>query len=164
MENFDYKALYNATTQERQLQHLVVEYEKFLRERLPACSKATGKTVTTSCTIMDLKNAGMTTFPKVKEYVQQAMHIGQHYYPETMGKFYIINAPWVFTTVWAVVKLWLDPVTLEKIRILGSGYQKELTAQIPPENLPQKYGGTCTCEGTQGGCILSDAGPWNSTQ
>ncbi len=47
-----------------------------------------------------------------------------------MGKFYIVNAPYIFTTVWSVVKGWLDPVTVEKIKILGSGYEKELAAQV----------------------------------
>ncbi|PWN41459.1 putative SEC14-phosphatidylinositol/phosphatidylcholine transfer protein [Ceraceosorus guamensis] len=157
----DLRALYQVTTPERQLQKLVVEYEKFQRERLPVVSKERGELVETSCTIMDLKNVGVGQFWKVSTYVQQASNIGQHYYPETMGKFYIINAPYIFTTVWSVVKGWLDPVTVEKIRILGSGYEKELTEQIPPENLPASLGGTCNCPE---GCSLSDAGPWNTEE
>jgi len=158
----DIKALYNVTTPERQLQKLVVEYEKFQRERLPVCTHERGELVETSCTIMDLKNVGVGQFWKVSTYVQQASNIGQQYYPETMGKFYIINAPYIFTTVWSVVKGWLDPVTVEKIKILGSGYEKELTGQIPAENLPKSLGGTCDCP--NGGCSLSDAGPWNTEE
>jgi len=75
-----------------------------------------------------------------------------------MGKFYIINAPWSFTAVWAVVKPWLDEVTVSKIQILRSDYNAELLKQIPAENLPKEFGGACTC---RGGCSLSDAGPWN---
>jgi hypothetical protein len=30
----------------------------------------------------------------------------------------------------------LDPVTVSKIHVLGSGYQKELLSQVPAENLP----------------------------
>jgi hypothetical protein len=73
------------------------------------------------------------------------------------GKFYLINAPWGFSTVWSVVKRWLDPVTVEKIAILGSNYQGELLKQIPAENLPVEFGGKCSCPE---GCALSDAGPW----
>lgn len=29
-----------------------------------------------------------------------------------MGKFYIINAPYLFATVWNFVKPWLDPVCM----------------------------------------------------
>lgn len=75
----------------------------------------------------------------------------------TPGKFYLINAPWGFATVWAIVKRWLDPVTVSKISILGSSYQSALLEQIPAENLPAKFGGKCQCPG---GCELSDAGPW----
>lgn len=110
---------------------------------------------------MDLKNVGVSQFWKVSTYVQQASNIGQHYYPETMGKFYIINSPYIFTTVWSVIKGWLDPVTVEKIKILGHKYQDELLQQIPAENLPRSLGGTCDCEG---GCSLSDAGPWNTEE
>ncbi|KDN46651.1 putative SEC14-phosphatidylinositol/phosphatidylcholine transfer protein [Tilletiaria anomala UBC 951] len=155
----DLKALYQVTTPERQIQKLVVEYEKFQRERLPVCSADRGELIETSCTIMDLKNVGISAFWKVSTYVQQASNIGQHYYPETMGKFYIVNAPYIFTTVWSVVKGWLDPVTVEKIKILGSGFEKELMEQIPPENLPSSLGGKCNCPG---GCSLSNAGPWNT--
>jgi len=59
--------------------------------------------------------------------------------------------------VFSVVKGWLDPITVEKIHVLGSGYQKELLSQVPAENLPTIFGGTCSCEG---GCALSDEGPW----
>ena len=38
----DVKALYKITDPERQLKRLVYEYEKFLHERLPACSKMVG--------------------------------------------------------------------------------------------------------------------------
>ncbi|EPQ28411.1 uncharacterized protein PFL1_04238 [Pseudozyma flocculosa PF-1] len=157
----DLKALYQVTTAERQIQKLVVEYEKFQRERLPVCSAERGELVETSCTIMDLKGVGISQFWKVSTYVQQASNIGQHYYPETMGKFYIINAPYIFTTVWSVIKGWLDPVTVEKIKILGSGYKAELCQQIPEDNLPEALGGKCNCPG---GCSLSDAGPWNTEE
>lgn len=54
-----------STTPERQLQKLVVEYEKFQRERLPVCTHERGELVETSCTIMDLKNVGVGQFWKV---------------------------------------------------------------------------------------------------
>ncbi|QRW01645.1 hypothetical protein RhiLY_00642 [Ceratobasidium sp. AG-Ba] len=120
---FDYKAVYKITTQERQLQRLVLEYEKFLNERLPACSEATGHPVETSCTILDLKGVGLTNFYNVKDYVMKASKIGQDYYPECMGKFYIINAPYLSLPS-------------------GDFYDKTLLAQIPAENLPKTLGGT----------------------
>jgi len=156
----DIKALYSITTPERQLHSLVYEYEKCFNERLPACSAVCGHPVETFCTILDLKNVSLSNFYSVKDYISQASSIGQDRYPETMGKFYIINAPWAFAAVWAVIKPWLDEVTVNKINILKSSeYQAKLLSQIDKENLPVEFGGSCQCPG---GCALSDAGPWKS--
>jgi len=154
----DIKALYAATTTERQLQRLVLEYEKSLTERLPGSSQAVGHPVETYCTILDLGGVSLSNFYRVKDYVSAASSIGQNRYPETMGKFYIINVPWAFSAVWAIVRPWLDEVTVAKIEILGGGYKDALLQQIPKENLPKEFGGECTCAG---GCSMSDAGPWN---
>ncbi|KAG6885776.1 hypothetical protein C0993_009881 [Termitomyces sp. T159_Od127] len=156
----DLDALYKATTQDRLLKRFVQEYEKFAKFRVPACAAAVGHPVETSCTILDLQNVSLTSFYRVKDYVLQASSIGQDRYPERMGKFYIINAPWAFSAVWKVIKPWLDDVTVAKVDILGSSYKHTLLAQIPAENLPVAFGGTCACPGP-GGCALSDAGPWN---
>ncbi|WVF71730.1 hypothetical protein IAT40_006538 [Kwoniella sp. CBS 6097] len=160
----DITKLYALTTQERQLKHLVSEYEKFLKDRCPACTKESGHLVQTSCTILDLYNAGISSFYKVKDYVSAASGIGQNNYvcgsPETMGHMFIINAPYLFSTVWSLIKPWLDEATVRKIHILGKNYKSELTQYIDPANLPSDLGGTCKCAG---GCSLSDAGPWNPT-
>jgi len=155
------KALSAITTEERLLKFLVSEYERCNNERFPACSIVQGKHIETSCTILDLSGVGLGQFYKVKDYVSKASAIGQDRYPESMGRFYIINAPWGFSTVWNLIKGWLDEVTVAKIHILGSTYQKELSTQIPPENLPSELGGTCKCEG---GCSLADQGPWRDPE
>jgi len=153
--------MYKITSQDRLLQNLVCEYEKNDRDRLPACSKAVGHPVETSCTILDLAGVGVKQFWDVKNYVGEASKIGQDQYPETMGKFLLINAPWGFSTVWNIIKGWLDPVTQAKIKILGSSYQKELLESIDADSLPSDLGGTCRCKE---GCSLSDAGPWNQPE
>jgi hypothetical protein len=157
----DLNALYKITTQERMLQSLVVEYEKVADPRLPACSRKTGHLLETCCTIMDLKGVGITKFGSVYGYLQKTSAISQNYYPERLGKMYVINAPWGFSSVFSVVKGFLDPVTVQKIHVLGSGYQSELLKQVPKENLPKAFGGACECEG---GCQLSDKGPWHDPE
>lgn len=114
----------------------------------------------TSCTIMDLNNSSIFSLlnGKVQDYVKKATSVGQDHYPETMGKFYVINAPWGFSMAWSLIRPWLDEATAKKINILGSDYKDELLKQVPPESLPRELGGTCECKG---GCSLSDAGPWN---
>lgn len=153
--------MYKITTAERMLQNLIVEYEKLVDPRLPACSRKSGQLLETCCTVFDLKGVGLSKAGSVYGYVKQASAISQNYYPERLGKMYIINAPWGFSSVFSVVKGFLDPVTVQKIHVLGSGYQSELLAQVPKENLPKLFGGTCDCEGS---CALSDAGPWQDPQ
>lgn len=143
----DLEKLRTITTDERMLQNLVVEYEKVAYPRLPACSRKAGHLLETCCTIFDLKGVGIGKAQQVYGYVQKASAISQNYYPERLGKFYVINAPWGFSGVFAMVKRFLDPVTVNKIHILGSGYQKELLAQVPAENLPSEFGGKCQCPG-----------------
>jgi hypothetical protein len=150
--------MYKITTSERMLQNLAVEYEKLADPRLPACSRKAGQLLETCCTIMDLKGVGLTKVSSVYQYVKQASAMSQNYYPERLGRLYLINAPWGFSSVFSVVKGFLDPVTVQKIHVLGSGYQKELLSQVPAENLPKIFGGTCECPG---GCAFSDEGPWH---
>lgn len=157
----DLTALQKITTQDRMIQNLVCEYEKMADPRLPACSRKSGYLLETSCTIMDLKGVGLGKATSVYGYLGAVSTISQNYYPERLGKMYIINAPWGFSGVFSVVKKFLDPVTSAKIHVLGSGYQKELLAQVPAENLPKEFGGSCQCEK---GCQLSDAGPWWDAQ
>ncbi|KAK2594828.1 cytosolic factor, phosphatidylinositol/phosphatidylcholine transfer protein [Conoideocrella luteorostrata] len=150
-------AMLKITTAERMLTNLAVEYERVSDPRLPACSRKAGYLLETSCSIMDLKGVTLTKVPSVYSFISQVTVISQNYYPERLGKLYLINAPWGFSTIWGVVKGWLDPVTVKKIHILGSGYQTELLKQVPAENLPKEFGGTCECKE---GCENTDDGPW----
>ncbi len=159
--NIDLPAMYKITSAERMLQNLAVEYEKLADPRLPACSRKSGHLLETCCSILDLKGVGITKAPSVYGYIKSASAISQNYYPERLGKLYIINAPWGFSTIFGIIKGYLDPVTVEKIHVLGSGYQKELLSQVPAENLPKTFGGSCDCVG---GCQLSDAGPWREAE
>lgn len=154
--NIDLAAMRKITSDERLLQNLVVEYEKLADPRLPACSRKSGHLLETCCTIFDMKGVGISSAGQVYGYLQQASGVSQNYYPERLGRLYVINAPWGFSGVFSVVKKFLDPVTVAKIHVLGSGYEKELLSQVPKENLPKQYGGTCQCPG---GCEFSDEGP-----
>jgi len=157
----DVGKLQKVTTDERMLRDLVREYEAFIRYRLPAASREVGHLVETSCTILDLKNVSLSQAYHVYPFISQAAHIGQNYYPERMGKFYIINAPWGFSMIWSVIKKFLDPVTAEKIHILNYKYQSEILKQVPKQNLPVEFGGDSK---TDGPIYLADDGPWKNPQ
>jgi hypothetical protein len=49
--------------------------------------------------------------PKVKKFIELTSNIGKEYYPECLGIMFIINAPLLFTGIWAGLKHFLDENT-----------------------------------------------------
>jgi hypothetical protein len=126
----DIKQLFAVTTMDRMLQHHVYEYEKLVNYRFKACSIAFGTHVEQSTTILDLKGVSLSGFSSVFSLVKQVSAISQNYYPEMLGKMFIINSPMLFTGCWALVKPILDEATVKKIDILGSNYTSKLLEYI----------------------------------
>ena len=89
----------------------------------------------------------LSSFRDVYNLVSEVSSMGQNYYPEMLGKMYIINAPMLFTAVWTVIKGWLDENTVKKISILGSSYKKQILEYVDAENIPDFLGGDCKCPG-----------------
>ncbi|TPX33606.1 hypothetical protein SmJEL517_g03587 [Synchytrium microbalum] len=158
-EKCDLTKLWQVTTPDRMIRNHVYEYEKLINFRLQACSIKAGRHLEQSCTILDLKGVGLSSFKSVYTLVQQVSTISQNYYPEMLGRMFIVNAPFLFTGVWALVKPMLDEVTVNKISILGASYQEELLKAIEKDNLPDFLGGSCTCADVNG-CTNADKGPW----
>lgn len=76
--------------------------------------------------------------------VKFLMAMFQSHYPESLGIVVVHNAPWIFSTVWNVIKNWLDPVVASKIHFT-KGYD-ELCEFIEPEHIPEYLGGKDTVE------------------
>ena len=47
----------------------------------------------------------------------------------------------------------------KKLILSGAIFKKKLLEHVDAANLPEVFGGTCTC--APYGCIYSNAGPWN---
>ena len=68
------------------------------------------------------------------------------YYPETLWKLFIVNAPFIFRSVYSIISPFIHPVTKEKIKILGSSskYLPEMAKDgIPKSAVPKSLGGDC---------------------
>lgn len=161
----DARSLMGATTQERFARNFIWEHEHLLRHRLPACSVAAGRLVHRIVKVVDAEGLSFSTVadPQGKVFLQAALKIAQDHYPEIMAATVIVNAPRLFSLVWQALRPLLHPCTTAKIKIVGQDprqVKKELFQLIAPEELPQFLGGECRCEGTQGGCMHSDRGPW----
>lgn len=155
-------ALFQVTTEERIVRHYVQEYEILMKLRFAACTAVKGEPITQGLTIMDM-TGGSVTSANSQSYglCKLAAQVGSDYYPEIMGNLFVVNAPMLFSGIWAVVKGFLDEKTRGKIKIVGSNFLPTLEQYIPKSNIPNFLGGECTCEGTPGGCINSNIGPWN---
>ena len=56
---------------------------------------------------------GVTVMTSVLKMMQGA-------YPEVIENIFIVSAPWVFSTLWRLVKPFVAPRTIEKIKIMGT--------------------------------------------
>ncbi|KAH9918867.1 CRAL-TRIO domain-containing protein [Fomitopsis serialis] len=146
--------LYKHITPERFWWYIITMSESIPREIIPTASRAVGHQVDGTFLIVDLKGYSLGQFWQMKDLVRASFQVMQDHYPEMSAKFYIINAPWSFTTIWSLLKLWLAPRMIEKMDILGADYQAVLLKYIDAESLPTFYGGRCECSEV-GGCKWS---------
>ncbi len=157
-----YTELMKTTTQERFERYFIKEYEELFHDIFPACTKAAGKTVDQTVYIMDLKGGALKLLsPKIYDFIKSLMKIGSDYYPEILGKMFIINAPILFYGVWSMLKPFVDERTRNKISILGTSYEKELLEVIDAENLPDIYGGKAGVT-EYGENFTNIQGPWEA--
>lgn len=102
---------------------------------------------------MDLRGATIKLASrKAVDVFKGIAAVDQPNYPETMGCTLVVNAPWVFTAIWSVVRVFLDEGVTAKVNILGEGEpsRKALLKQVHPSQLPAFLGGDCRCPG---GCV-----------
>ncbi|XP_020233525.1 sec14 cytosolic factor [Cajanus cajan] len=90
--------------------------------------------------IAELKGWGYSN-SDVRGYVS-ALSILQDYYPERLGKLFIVNAPYIFMKVWQIVYPFIDNKTKKKIVFVEKNKVKStLLEEIDHSQLPEIYGG-----------------------
>jgi hypothetical protein len=95
--------------------------------------------------LVDCSGMGLRTLSW--EMLKAVAHMYNTYYPEVLHQEFIVNAPWIFQRLWAMMEGFLYPSTRKKIKIMSSKtYKKELLQFIAPENLQMLYGGTSEWE------------------
>ncbi len=98
--------------------------------------------------VMDLSKLSTTSLSssKVRDMAKAIVTGAGSFFPETAWKLFIVNAPFIFRSAYAVIKPLIHPVTRDKIKILGgkSAYLPEMKkAGIPLSAIPVSMGGTC---------------------
>lgn len=114
-------------------------------EQMNEKSGELNKEITTLVHIHDLSRATLN-MRKALNLFTRLVKLDQEYYPERMGKVFIINTPWIFPVLWKVARSFLDPKTRDKCIVLSSLELNQLIHYFNAEDLPEEYGGTCRCE------------------
>ncbi|KAL0540361.1 hypothetical protein IC582_024598 [Cucumis melo] len=66
----------------------------------------------------------------------------QNYYPERLGKCFILNMPWFFVSIWRMVSRFVDTATLKNILIVSNEEEKRnMIEEVGEDVLPIEYGG-----------------------
>ena len=139
----DATTLLRKTDLEHLLKYHVWEQENCMRLCREQSLK-TGYIVETTTTVLDLKDMRLSQVNKdFLAFVKAIAAVDSKYYPETLGKMFVINAPSAFPFVWRMVKLWLDADVASKIQVMSGPREwlPVLTECIGLENVPSNYGG-----------------------
>ncbi|KAG5029893.1 hypothetical protein AAZX31_05G186700 [Glycine max] len=91
--------------------------------------------------IAELKGWGYSN-SDVRGYLS-ALSILQDYYPERLGKLFIVNAPYIFMKVWQIVYPFIDNKTKKKIVFVEKNKVKStLLEEMEESQVPEIFGGS----------------------
>ncbi|KAJ1462469.1 CRAL-TRIO domain-containing protein [Pelagophyceae sp. CCMP2097] len=144
-------ALYIERLGDLDAQALLDDFEIEVLERNHVLSNERCAAVSQKRTVvMDAAGLGSKTLAGL-HVLKAFIAIDERYYPETLRRCLIVNAPWVVHATYALVRPWLDAVTAEKIQIVSTSETSDtLLKYIAREQLPDFLGGECKCEK---GCV-----------
>ncbi|KAK7820396.1 phosphatidylinositol transfer protein 3 [Quercus suber] len=98
--------------------------------------------------IADLEGWGYSN-SDIRAYLG-ALSILQDFYPERLGKVFIIHAPYIFMTVWKIVYPFIDKNTKKKLLFVeNKSLKSTLLEEIDESQLPKIYGGQLPLVPTQ---------------
>lgn len=99
----------------------------------------------TSVNVIDASNLSVSDVAGEKLDVFKAVSkISQSHYVERCGLILVVNAGWMFRTVWGMVSPFVHKNTRAKMKIFGTDYQQALCELAGEENIPVEYGGKDT--------------------
>lgn len=157
--NLKIKEMFKIMSEPEFINYYIQGYERLVHVIFKEASKARGKLIERTVTILDMKDFGVSQAMSsdVRAFIQIAIKIAQDYYPEMMAKMFLVNTGFTFKACWAAVKPFLDKKTIEKISVLGSDFKKELNAWVDDDQIPAFLGGTCQRN------FGESFGPWAET-
>ncbi|KAH7286502.1 hypothetical protein KP509_32G010000 [Ceratopteris richardii] len=102
---------------------------------LPQATKRMGFYVGTCLKILDMSNLKISALNRLK-ILTIISTVDDLNYPEKTDTYYIVNAPYIFSACWKVVKPLLQERTKRKIKVLQGCGKEELLEVMDPDVLP----------------------------
>ncbi|XP_055713123.1 uncharacterized protein LOC129807700 [Phlebotomus papatasi] len=119
----------NHNTSERDIDELT-KFIVFCLEK--ACQKCFEEVTDNLCIVFDL--AEFSTSCMDYQLVKNLIWLLSKHYPERLGACLILNSPTIFSTIWPVIRGWLDENTSSKVFFVNS--EEELCKYLIPDILP----------------------------
>ncbi|EEF39635.1 conserved hypothetical protein [Ricinus communis] len=97
---------------------------------LPSATKEYGRHISTCIKILDMTGLRFSALNQIK-LLTVISTVDDLNYPEKTETYYIVNAPYIFSACWKVVKPLLQERTRRKIQVLqGCGRDELLKARL----------------------------------
>ncbi|XP_070832532.1 motile sperm domain-containing protein 2 isoform X2 [Chaetodon trifascialis] len=87
--------------------------------------------------VFDMAESGLSNIDM--EFVKYVINCFKVYYPKFLAKMIIVDMPWIMNAAWKIVKSWLGPEAISKLKFAS---KSEIQTFIDPEYLPPHMGGT----------------------
>uniref|UniRef100_A0A3B3ZNJ1 Uncharacterized protein n=1 Tax=Periophthalmus magnuspinnatus TaxID=409849 RepID=A0A3B3ZNJ1_9GOBI len=87
--------------------------------------------------VFDMTESGISNIDM--DFVKYIINCFKIYYPKFLSKMVIVDMPWIMNAAWKIVKSWLGPEAISKLRFAS---KSEVQTYINPEYLPPSLGGT----------------------
>ncbi|XP_049449640.1 motile sperm domain-containing protein 2 isoform X2 [Epinephelus fuscoguttatus] len=87
--------------------------------------------------VFDMTESGLSNIDM--EFVKYIINCFKVYYPKFLSKMIIVDMPWIMNAAWKIVKSWLGPEAISKLKFAS---RSEIQGFIDPEYLPSHMGGT----------------------
>ncbi|CAF1736594.1 hypothetical protein HID58_086480 [Brassica napus] len=105
------------------------------RVLLPSVSKKNGGPITTCVKVLDMTGLKLSALSQIK-LVTIISTIDDLNYPEKTNTYYVVNAPYIFSACWKVVKPLLQERTRKKVHVLSGCGKDELLKIMDYTSLP----------------------------
>lgn len=118
-----------------------------LSKHLEHISSEQNKQVYKYSLFIDFSNIGFNLLSSsYKDKLKLIFNIGSEYFPESIYHIYIVGAPYIFTILWNIIKYWINPITMKKIKFVKLRHIYDMLVKdgFNKDNIPDFVGGLHT--------------------